>query len=239
MRRLRGFTLIELLVVIAIIAILAAILFPVFARAKAKAKQAACLSNLKQLGLAVRMYISDYDDCYPDSSSCGVLYSGGYQGAAHITQYAIRIWSDDTQTVPAGMARVLNPYVKNMQIFVCPSDAMVDRWIAGRQRGSYYMRHAIDGYAFTYQHPLKDDSVVRPSQLAILIEEGWHWAGQSPYCWNGGDSEATKDVNACFFDGHVKILRVPRTTSLGVCCYDINWFFNGHLWAFQNDPWDT
>ncbi|MBS1718378.1 MAG: prepilin-type N-terminal cleavage/methylation domain-containing protein [Armatimonadetes bacterium] len=61
----RGFTLIELLVVIAIIAILAAILFPVFAQAKAQAKSATCLSNLKQIGLATRMYMNDWDDVYP------------------------------------------------------------------------------------------------------------------------------------------------------------------------------
>ena len=64
-RRRLGFTLIELLVVIAIIAILAAILFPVFARAREKARQTQCLSNYKQLALAVQMYIQDYDGVYP------------------------------------------------------------------------------------------------------------------------------------------------------------------------------
>jgi prepilin-type N-terminal cleavage/methylation domain-containing protein/prepilin-type processing-associated H-X9-DG protein len=65
MRRRRGFTLIELLVVIAIIAILAAILFPVFAQAREKGRQAVCLSNLKQMALGMRMYVQDYDELYP------------------------------------------------------------------------------------------------------------------------------------------------------------------------------
>src|SRR2546429_6669246 len=68
-RRSSGFTLIELLVVIAIIAILAALLFPVFAQARAKARQTTCVSNLKQVGLAINMYLSDYDETFPWSTS--------------------------------------------------------------------------------------------------------------------------------------------------------------------------
>ncbi len=97
MRRI-GFTLIELLVVIAIIAILAAILFPVFARAREKARQSACSSNLKQLGTAVMMYIQDYDETFvPNYSYC----VGGTQ----------LFWWDD----------MVQPYVKNWQLFLCPS----------------------------------------------------------------------------------------------------------------------
>src|SRR5450759_2619705 len=70
-----GFTLIELLVVIAIIAILAAILFPVFARARAKAQQTVCLSNLKQIGLAFMMYASDWKQKLPGHRACGSAYT--------------------------------------------------------------------------------------------------------------------------------------------------------------------
>lgn len=76
--RHRAFTLIELLVVIAIIAILAAILFPVFSQAKAAAKKAVCTSNLKQLGLVWQLYLSDYDDRLPDRRDLKLTAEGGY-----------------------------------------------------------------------------------------------------------------------------------------------------------------
>jgi prepilin-type N-terminal cleavage/methylation domain-containing protein/prepilin-type processing-associated H-X9-DG protein len=100
MRRSKGFTLIELLVVIAIIAILAAILFPVFAQAREKARATSCLSNTKQIGLAFRMYAQDYDEINVGSYS----YPNTWNQCPHL------IWSD-----------LLQPYIKNLQIFACPS----------------------------------------------------------------------------------------------------------------------
>src|ERR671917_195604 len=97
-RSARGFTLIELLIVIAIIAILASILFPVFARARENARRSSCMSNLKQIGLGIMQYTQDYDEAYPQ------IYAGGWAGTYR--------WTDSVQ-----------PYIKSTQVFNCPSDA--------------------------------------------------------------------------------------------------------------------
>jgi prepilin-type N-terminal cleavage/methylation domain-containing protein/prepilin-type processing-associated H-X9-DG protein len=104
----KGFTLIELLVVIAIIAILAAILFPVFARAREKARQAQCLNNTKQMGLAAMMYAQDYDDRLFGA----YIYYGVPmpRGIYPVANSLYRFWPD-----------IIYPYVSNAQVFMCPS----------------------------------------------------------------------------------------------------------------------
>ena len=104
----KGFTLIELLVVIAIISILASILFPVFARARESARRASCMSNLKQMGLGMMMYVQDYDETFPKEYAT----IGGTN----------RFWPD-----------VINPYTKTYQIFFCPSALATNSW----QEGGY------------------------------------------------------------------------------------------------------
>jgi len=106
-RNRRGFTLIELLVVIAIIAILATILFPVFASAREAARKSSCASNLKQLGLAITQYSSDFDGYYP------LGYYNTLDG----------INDDGSRFLHTNWSWIVQPYVKNAQIFVCPSDA--------------------------------------------------------------------------------------------------------------------
>jgi len=101
MSKRRGFTLIELLVVIAIIAILAAILFPVFAKAREKARQSSCMSNLKQIGLGLIQYIQDYDETTP---------AAWYVSNANVT--GSWKWAD-----------AISPYVKSTQVFQCPSNS--------------------------------------------------------------------------------------------------------------------
>lgn len=100
MKQARGFTLIELLVVIAIIAILAAILFPVFAQAREKARAISCLSNGKQIGLAFRMYAQDFDE----------VNVGSYSYPNTWGECPMFIWAD-----------LIHPYIKNTQLFGCPT----------------------------------------------------------------------------------------------------------------------
>ncbi len=101
-RKRSAFTLIELLVVIAIIAILAAILFPVFTQAREKARSASCMSNLKQIGLGVMQYLQDFDDLYPITrNSTATVSTGGATWS---------LWKVNSY-----------PYVKNENVYTCPS----------------------------------------------------------------------------------------------------------------------
>ncbi len=104
-QRKTAFTLIELLVVIAIIAILAAILFPVFARARENARRSSCTSNMKQMGLGALQYIQDYDESYPP-----VSVNNGFPASAYSPSFPFA-WSD-----------ALQPYIKSTQVYQCPSD---------------------------------------------------------------------------------------------------------------------
>ncbi len=204
----RGFTLIELLVVIAIIAILAAILFPVFARARDKARQTSCLSNHKQLALAILMYVQDYDEhmmflCanYPDYLRPPAVWQHGYGYT--------RWWEN------------LEPYTKNIPVY--PS---TKAGILGCE--SYPAHHPVNpnsygynGYGLGYYYTpanthfrfagMKIGEVDLPSET-ILLGPRYCWAGDSlqaalcaywclPQIHNGGD-------NYCFVDGHAKWMKI-------------------------------
>jgi prepilin-type N-terminal cleavage/methylation domain-containing protein/prepilin-type processing-associated H-X9-DG protein len=203
MRR-RGFTLIELLVVIAIIAILAAILFPVFAQAREKARQASCLSNLKQLGVASMMYVQDYDETYPGGKGVAELWTPGPQGT-----WDKMIQTDGTNKALTNVAVRLLPYVKNQQIFVDPDDPTGDRNASGRWNGnvmrlSYWWHWGLSqGYTWTTypsgaatvsNTPFSLATVSKPAQLQLLQD---NWAS---YHSNGNPNR----WNITFADGHTK-----------------------------------
>jgi prepilin-type N-terminal cleavage/methylation domain-containing protein/prepilin-type processing-associated H-X9-DG protein len=160
----RGFTLIELLVVIAIIAILAAILMPVFAQAREKARQTSCTSNLKQIGTAWLTYVQDYDERPPNwdwrhASSCPAGAGSarrccppGLNPSCH--DYAIDL---------------LRPYIKNDQVFLCPSDSRPPT-IGG----------AVGG---------RSNSIGRPNDGGLPFSYGWNWNTTE---WEGTISKIDK-----------------------------------------------
>jgi len=134
----KGFTLIELLVVIAIIAILAAILFPVFAQAKEAAKKTSCLSQANQLGLASMMYVTDYDDTlYAHRWNCGGSAANNYTSATTCPDYlgtqanGLNATAPDQQSGVGGAvnereywAYIIYPYTKNFTVFKCPDQSL-------------------------------------------------------------------------------------------------------------------
>jgi prepilin-type N-terminal cleavage/methylation domain-containing protein/prepilin-type processing-associated H-X9-DG protein len=154
----KGFTLIELLVVIAIIAILAAILFPVFARAREKARQSSCLSNVKQLTLGLTMYVQDYDERFmPAGYQIPGLPLGGSGTNVNWWRY------------------LLQPYVKNWQIYLCPSATLIADASDSRVQ---LTRHY--GYN-SYIAGLSAASVVRVAEC-IAIGDCSHWLCSAGGC---------------------------------------------------------
>ncbi|MFO8081404.1 MAG: DUF1559 domain-containing protein [Armatimonadota bacterium] len=188
MTRRKGFTLIELLVVIAIIAILAAILFPVFARAREKARQTSCLSNLKQIGLAETMYQQDYDE------TTGTYIQGAPSGVS--SDYS---WID-----------LLMPYVNNTQLFECPSAENGYRTDDVGALGSYGANISdtdvpgLSGKDYLYCHR-KVASFQAPSETAIFADTvGTHY-----FRYNSNDIQAMDflhngGANVAYLDGHAK-----------------------------------
>jgi prepilin-type N-terminal cleavage/methylation domain-containing protein/prepilin-type processing-associated H-X9-DG protein len=155
----KAFTLIELLVVIAIIAILAAILFPVFAQAKAAAKKTSCLSNTKQVGLALQMYGTDYDDTAVQNTEADNFTMPG-----------------STNTYWHTWLSELQPYIKNWQLYVCPSASTSDGlfasndyspsspWKTGSNAGYAVAAYTLNNYYWA----ASQESVFQAGSVASL-----------------------------------------------------------------------
>jgi prepilin-type N-terminal cleavage/methylation domain-containing protein/prepilin-type processing-associated H-X9-DG protein len=205
--RAGGFTLIELLVVIAIIAILAAILFPVFARAREKARQSGCLNNLKQLGLAQMQYVQDYDETYP-------------------TVY----WSLMTKNT-FRFAYVLEPYLKNTGVLKCPSaGTFVYKGVsydASSLICNYFVNaqgaHTLWGFDADWSGDRWDSLPKKLAELqapTAVVSMGdlsgvWGWDGPlggfSPYYYMD-PKRHSGGINFTFADGHAKWYNISKLT---------------------------
>ncbi len=220
----KGFTLIELLVVIAIIAILAAILFPVFAQAREKARQTQCLSNIKQLALSIVMYASDWDQTYPAAIPntipgnaevyCGHANNGNEEQMKNYTYRA-----------------QLTPYVKNAGMFFCPSDsnkwgsaAPNHGWVGGRF-ASYHYRYCCGGATTDGgTSAWNEGSIGKPAQIYAIHETN---PGHDRRQRSGADASwgwtADSKFLCGFFDGHASVVAAGQALPWNGSAWDYHW----------------
>ncbi len=217
----RAFTLIELLVVIAIIAILAAILFPVFARARENARRASCQSNMKQIGLGVFQYTQDYDEKMP--------------------LYVVNASASATPTNPRGWADAIQPYLKSTQIYQCPSESTaatttaaapwngaVDPTVGDYTDYSYNMMLSSDSGG-NYNRGISLAALTQPTLTVLNSDDSpsssvsYNWGcGIGAACsvfpagvaTIGGAARHLDGANFSFCDGHVKWFKGATATKM-------------------------
>jgi len=168
-----AFSLVELLVVVAIIALLAAILFPVFSRARENARRSSCQSNLRQIGLGALQYTQDTDE---------TLFRSFYGAAT----------ADSDATTNYKWMDAIFPYVKNEQVFVCPSDSsMTYHFRDGKNYGSYGLNGAYNAIGSPYKAPRSSNSLlVSWNQIVVPSETVWVCDGaNAPSLFNPGGSQ--------------------------------------------------
>jgi prepilin-type N-terminal cleavage/methylation domain-containing protein/prepilin-type processing-associated H-X9-DG protein len=216
----RAFTLIELLVVIAIIAILAAILFPVFAQAREAARKASCQSNFKQLTLAFNMYSTDADGNavpaatlvapnYTFPNGC-VIGSAGCGGYASGSQMCCSLWGHS-----------LYPYIKNTGVFSCPSNSY-------KYPGNYHPYGGVSANPLAVGacgSPMNEATFEKPADTILFVDSGTKGlggAGDYYLAWwgtafaNNATTVAprhSETVTVGFVDGHVKAFKADRLVS--------------------------
>jgi prepilin-type N-terminal cleavage/methylation domain-containing protein/prepilin-type processing-associated H-X9-DG protein len=245
-RQGEGFTLIELLVVIAIIAILAAILFPVFARARESARRASCLSNMTQIGLGIMQYTQDYDEHYPrawggtgtgrtgdpndidtDTSKPSGIFQINAADGGVADHY--RTWMD-----------YIYPYVKSTQLFQCPSHVTgydyPDYGYSTAFSNYYYYGELFGGPTGMRNVPISMAAVKRPSEVIIVMDfsSGYSYTATPANMYTYA-SRSPSEVNynlvtphldggtAVYADGHAKwrsrgiILGNVKSSSMTTC----------------------
>jgi prepilin-type N-terminal cleavage/methylation domain-containing protein/prepilin-type processing-associated H-X9-DG protein len=200
----RGFTLIELLVVIAIIAILAAILFPVFAKAREKARQTSCLSNLKQLGLGMMMYAQDYDE-----TLCRMEMGGPYS-TTPVDPSDLAFNGRTDGTWQNSWPSLILPYVKNTQIFKCPSTTNHNYGVSyGVPWHCISANGVIVNYFYARSVTLSE--LLKPAESLMFSEKN---GGNPQYILFGQyyvcDARHNDGGNCAFTDGHAKWLKFEK-----------------------------
>jgi prepilin-type N-terminal cleavage/methylation domain-containing protein len=202
-----GFTLIELLTVIAIVGILAALLFPVFASVRGKARQTVCASNMRQIGTAIIMYAQDYDDQFP---------WGDDPSDAHTSIWSSTSFAAIVPTMPY-LHNVLDPFIKSRDLWRCPSDTGYDFLDVGPAGGGWPLNARPTqfiafgtSYLYRTEIPLRHETLsgiaVRdlspphaehgPSEINLLMDGNGSW--------HGGSFFVSKRYNVLLADGHLK-----------------------------------
>jgi prepilin-type N-terminal cleavage/methylation domain-containing protein len=218
-----AFTLIELLVVIAIIAILAAILFPVFAQAREKARETVCVSNARQVGLQVRMYVSDYDDMMP------IFYAYNSQPPSGDPGHK-------------GIELLILPYGKSRDLFRCPDDvggpAVADPTYGCPGRTTYHACYGSsyrfskgsfsviagessqNNEVYTYSRPISDASFVAPAETRMMRDEMMSFFTEEKYGYVPDYFRQwhARGGTVIFVDGHAHFTVSPAAFDAQVVC---------------------
>jgi len=216
-----GFTLIELLVVVAIVALLAALLFPVFAKARARGRQTACLSNLRQLGLATSQYCQDYDGHYPYGGDPSDLDTDGWAFTLKgIYWPAVQQMQLNNQTIPNVMAG----YVKDRELWHCPADKGCEAVGVNEDILFIASPSSFEEYGMSYGYKTE------LGLEALTISNVRVWSAEPPYTehdqaqiplfhdlvgyWHGGPTMSEERSNFVMLDGHAISANRDKTYQL-------------------------